>query len=80
MLRRLINDKQLDGHVGGNKFEAELIKQGLFQTVKIGVLPIFSIPIKGYVNIAFDASAVNDWNLEVAFKIARQFVKRAIYE
>jgi hypothetical protein len=46
MLLRFFNHQYLNRHIGANKFKAELVKQCLFQAIRIRMLPVFLIPFQ----------------------------------
>ena len=75
---RFFHDEHVNGFAAGHEFEAKLVKQDLFKSFGVAVLPIRLVPFEINIETAFDASAVNDWNLEIVFEESGEESKRRI--
>jgi hypothetical protein len=75
---RFFHYEHIDGFAAGHEFEPELVKQDLFKSFGVAVLPIPFIPFEINIETAFNASAVNDWNLEIILELRGEESKRRI--
>src|SRR6185312_15680335 len=76
---RLLNHQHLHRYPARDQFESKLVRQFLFQRLKIGMICTLFIPSQVDIKIAAERSLVDDRVPEGSFQVIRQLLDRRIF-